>query len=79
MCSLHDMHKMNVHSFILVVLIMPKTLVVGTHEVSLHDQKVGLWCALSGRRIIGPIFFYDKVNSVCYVNSILEPFFQVLN
>jgi hypothetical protein len=26
------------------------------HEVPLHDQTVGVWCAVSGRRIIGPVF-----------------------
>jgi hypothetical protein len=48
------------------------------HEIPLHDQKVGVWCAVSGRKIIGPIFFYDTVNSKRYVNNILEPFFQTL-
>lgn len=48
------------------------------HEVPLHDAKVGVWCAVSGRRIIGPIFFYDTVNSERYVNNILQPFFDML-
>jgi hypothetical protein len=46
------------------------------NEVPLHDQKVGVWCAVRGRRIIGPVFVYDTVNSERYVNNILEPFFQ---
>jgi hypothetical protein len=48
------------------------------HKVPLHDQKVGVWCAVSGRRIIGPLFVYDTVNSERYVNNVLEPFFQTL-
>jgi hypothetical protein len=27
------------------------------HEVPLHDSKTGVWCAISRRGIIGPIFF----------------------
>jgi hypothetical protein len=27
------------------------------HEVPLHDQKVGPWCAVSGQKIIRPVFF----------------------
>ena len=29
----------------------------------LHDLKIGVWCALSGNRIIGPIFFNETVNT----------------
>jgi hypothetical protein len=48
-------------------------------EVPLHDQKVGVWCAVSGQRITEPIlFFYDTVNSERYMNNILELFFQIL-
>ena len=28
----------------------------GIHESPLHSKKVGVWCAKSGQRIIGPIF-----------------------
>jgi hypothetical protein len=28
-----------------------------THEVLLHSVKVGVWCALSARRIVRPVFF----------------------
>jgi hypothetical protein len=27
------------------------------HQRPLHDIKVGVWCAVSARRVIGPIFF----------------------
>jgi hypothetical protein len=28
-----------------------------THEVPLHPVKVGVWCAVSARRIVVPVFF----------------------
>jgi hypothetical protein len=28
-----------------------------THEVPLDPVKVGVWCAASARRIVGPVFF----------------------
>jgi hypothetical protein len=31
-----------------------------THEDLLHPVKVGVWCALSARRIAGPVFFLTK-------------------
>jgi hypothetical protein len=49
------------------------------YYVPLHGQKVGVWCAVSGRRVTGPIFHYDTVNSERYVNNMSEPFFQILN
>ena len=44
----------------------------------LHDQKVGVWCALSRGRIIGPIFFENTITSEHYIRNILEPFFDQL-
>ena len=38
------------------------------HESPLHSEKVGVWCAISGERIIGPIFFEETVNTVAYKN-----------
>ena len=55
-----------------------KILIYIIHEVRLHDQKVGVWCAVIARRVIGPIFFYDTVNSQRYVHDILQPFFAIL-
>ena len=48
-------------------------------QVPLHSEKVGVWCAVSPRRIIGPIFFHHTVNSDRYINDILNPFFDQLN
>lgn len=48
------------------------------HETPLHDQKIGVWCAISGYRIIGPIFYDDTINAERYRNLILEPFFEQL-
>jgi len=44
------------------------------HEVPLHDSKIYVWCAISRRRIIGPIFFQETVNSQPYTKLILEEF-----
>jgi hypothetical protein len=46
-----------------------------TFEVPLHDQKVGVWCAITASRIEGPIFFENTINSKRYVSDILRPFF----
>jgi hypothetical protein len=35
-------------------------------EIPLHNQRVGVFCAISRSRIIGPIFFEDTVNSERY-------------
>lgn len=53
------------------------TLKIPTHEISLHDQKVRMWCAGSGRRIIGPMFLNDIVNLELHVHNIFE-LFEVL-
>jgi hypothetical protein len=44
------------------------------HELSLHDEKIGVWCAMNARRVIGPIFYDYTFNAVRYVNNILRPF-----
>ena len=39
-------------------------------EISHYDRKVGVWCAVSARRIIGPIFYEQFVNAERYRNDI---------
>ena len=46
--------------------------------ICLHDQKVGVWCAIARSRIIVPIFFEDTINSKRYISDILEPYFELL-
>jgi hypothetical protein len=31
------------------------------HKAPLHSQKTGCWCAISRKRIVGPIFFSETV------------------
>ena len=42
------------------------------HEQPLQDQKFGVWCAVSGTRIIGPIFFDRTVNMEVCMNIFEE-------
>ncbi len=35
-------------------------------ERGLHPQKVGVWCAVSRRRVVGPFFFYDTITAARY-------------
>ncbi len=32
-------------------------------ENRLHPQKVGMWCAVSRKRVVGPFFFREKINA----------------
>jgi hypothetical protein len=41
-------------------------------EEPLHSQKVGVFCALSQRRIIGPMFFDTTVTSQVYIELFRE-------
>jgi hypothetical protein len=47
------------------------------HQVPLHDQKIGVWCAVSASRIIGLIFFDTTVNTDVYL-QIFENFYSKL-
>jgi hypothetical protein len=38
-----------------------------THEVQLHPVKVGVWCAVSARRIARPVFFNETINCERYL------------
>ena len=49
-----------------------------TFEKPLQDQKIGVWCAVSRSRIIGPIFFDSLVNSDSYIKNIFVPFSEQL-
>jgi hypothetical protein len=40
--------------------------------------KVGIWCAVSARRIAGPVFFNERINCEGYVQVILRQFFSEL-
>jgi hypothetical protein len=40
--------------------------------------KVGVWCASSARRIVGPVFFKGTINRERYVQVILRQFFSEL-
>jgi hypothetical protein len=40
--------------------------------------KVGVWCAISARRIVGRVFFNETINCERYVQVILGQFFPKL-
>lgn len=48
-------------------------------ESPLHTQKIGVWVAVSRRRIIGPIFYNFTVNAERYRNNILNEFVEQLD
>ncbi|KAJ3661413.1 hypothetical protein Zmor_005808 [Zophobas morio] len=48
-------------------------------ERPLHSVKVGVWLAVSRRRVIGPIFFHNTINSARYREQILEVFLNHLD
>lgn len=48
-------------------------------ESPLHPEKIGVWMAVSRRRIIGPIFFNFTVNAARYRNNILAEFVEQLH
>jgi hypothetical protein len=48
------------------------------HEVPLHSQKIGRWCAISRKRIVGPVFFSETVTAETYQEIIMQ-FISLLN
>jgi hypothetical protein len=48
------------------------------HEVPPYDVKVGMWCAVGVKRITGPIFYAETINSGRYVRLTLTEFFAQL-
>ncbi len=46
-------------------------------ETSLHLIKVGVWCVISQRRVIGPIFFDKSLDSDAYT-GIIQNFIALL-
>jgi transposase len=49
-----------------------------THEVQLHPIKIGVWCPVSARRVVVPVFFNETINCERYVHVILGQFFPEL-
>jgi hypothetical protein len=38
-------------------------------EVQLHDIKIDVWCAQSGKKFLGPVFHADTINpNISYVD-----------
>ena len=46
-------------------------------ENPLHPQKIGVWCAISRRRIIGPLFFETSINAEAY-QELIQQFIALL-
>jgi hypothetical protein len=42
------------------------------YEKLLHDQKLGVWVAISRRRIFGPLFLEETVNSKRYCSAFCD-------
>lgn len=42
------------------------------HETPLHSRKVGVWCAISRKRIVGPIFFTETITAERYQDIIMQ-------
>jgi hypothetical protein len=49
------------------------------HEVSLHSLKIGCWCAISRKRIVGPIFFFSETVTAEKYQEIIIEFISLLN
>jgi hypothetical protein len=46
-------------------------------ETSLNPQKIGVWCAISRHRIIGPSFFETTINAEAY-QELIQQFIAML-
>jgi len=46
-------------------------------ESPLLPQKIGVWCAISRRRIIGPLFFETSINAEAY-QELIQQFIALL-
>ena len=46
------------------------------HETPLHDEKIGIWCAVNVYCLIGSIFYETTINTQRYRDDILTPFFE---
>jgi len=46
-------------------------------ETPLHSQKIGVWCAISRRRIIGRLFFETSINAEAY-QELIQQFIALL-
>ncbi|GFT62860.1 uncharacterized protein TNCV_1606861 [Trichonephila clavipes] len=47
------------------------------HHTPLHDQKIGVWCAMAARCITCSIFLRQMVNSGVYISNVLNAFVVV--
>jgi len=46
-------------------------------ETPLHPQKIGVWCAISRRQTIGPLFFDTSINAAGY-QELIQQFIVLL-
>ena len=46
-------------------------------ETPLHPRKIGVWCAVSRRWIIGPLFFEASINAEAY-QELIQQFIALL-
>jgi hypothetical protein len=46
-------------------------------ETHLHPQEIGVWCAISRRRIIVPLFFETSINAEAY-QELIQKFIALL-
>jgi hypothetical protein len=49
-----------------------------TYDVLLHPVKAGVWCAVSARKIVGPVFFNETINCKRCVQVVLGRLFPQL-